>query len=78
MTSLAGNIGNIVTYNVPQCTDVEDNAGELQLTCSQPSGAFFSGVGITSVTCTCTDSCQESTSCNFLVTIEGEKYFKKA
>ncbi|KAJ8034225.1 hypothetical protein HOLleu_20970 [Holothuria leucospilota] len=72
MISLPGNIGNIATYNPPQCFDAEDNQNQLQTSCSQPSGAFFQGVGPMTVTCTCTDSCQDTDSCTFIVNIDGE------
>ncbi|KAJ8034326.1 Neurogenic locus Notch protein [Holothuria leucospilota] len=68
--SLPGNVGNTVTYNPPQCFDAEDNQNQLQTSCSQPSGAFFQGVGPMTVTCTCTDSCQDTDSCTFIVNID--------
>ncbi|KAJ8023857.1 Hyalin [Holothuria leucospilota] len=58
-------------YNPPQCFDAEDNQNQLQTSCSHPSGAFFQGVGPMTVTCTCTDSCQDTDSCTFILNIDA-------
>ncbi|XP_071842391.1 uncharacterized protein [Apostichopus japonicus] len=65
VTSVQTNIGNTVTYDNPVCFDAED--GIFPAVCNPLSGTFF--VGVSTVTCTCTDSCDESTLCSFQVTV---------
>ncbi|XP_071842396.1 uncharacterized protein [Apostichopus japonicus] len=65
VTSVQTNIGNTITYDNPVCFDAED--GIFPAVCNPLSGTFF--VGVSTVTCTCTDSCDESTLCSFQVTV---------
>lgn len=69
VTSVQTNIGNTVTYDNPVCFDAED--GIFPAVCNPLSGTFF--MGVSTVTCTCTDSCDESTLCSFQVTVLGIK-----
>jgi len=57
--------GAIVTYTVPGATD---NCGGVTVACVPDSGTFF-GVGDTTVTCTATDDCGNTASCQFMVTV---------
>src|SRR5262249_25217375 len=59
-----GHCNNTVTYT----TTATDNCGTPTLVCSPASGTVFPD-GVTLVTCTATDSCNNSASCSFSVTV---------
>ncbi|KAJ8042162.1 Deleted in malignant brain tumors 1 protein [Holothuria leucospilota] len=69
VTSLNGNIGNFVSWNIGSCLDAED--GFITPTCDPLSGSLFS-LGSNAVVCTCTDSGSLSTECTFNVVVVGE------
>ncbi|KAJ8041500.1 HHIP-like protein 2 [Holothuria leucospilota] len=71
LTSLANNIGNFASWNAPTCDDAEDGTITRSV-CVPISGSFFGGVGVNTVTCTCTDSGGLSDECTFTVTIEAQ------
>ncbi|KAJ8041635.1 Hyalin [Holothuria leucospilota] len=73
VTSLAGNVGNVASWNAPTCVDAEDGGitSAAQLVCVPVSGSFFPGTGVNTVTCTCTDSAGASDECAFSVTVTG-------
>ena len=62
--SAPGSGSAVVNYNVT----ANDNSGSFTLECSHPSGSTFD-VGTTPVTCTATDSSNNSASCEFDVTV---------
>ncbi|KAJ8042437.1 Hyalin [Holothuria leucospilota] len=66
VTSLAENIGNFVTWMIEDCADTED--GSITPVCNPLSGSLFD-LGVSGVTCTCTDSADVSTHCVFLVIV---------
>ncbi|KAJ8021267.1 Hyalin [Holothuria leucospilota] len=68
VTSLAGDIGNIVSWTNGVCTDTED--GSITPECVPTSGSFFL-VGSSTVTCTCTDSGGLSAECSFDAVVVG-------
>ncbi|KAJ8041925.1 Neurogenic locus notch-like protein 1 [Holothuria leucospilota] len=70
VTSLANNVGNNAAWDPPTCVDAEDGTITTSV-CVPASGSFFSGVGVNTVTCTCTDSGGLSDQCTFPVTIQG-------
>ncbi|KAJ8041493.1 Hyalin [Holothuria leucospilota] len=70
VTSQANNVGNSATWDPPTCVDTEDGTITTSV-CVPMSGSFFPGVGVNTVTCTCTDSGGLSDECTFSVTIEG-------
>jgi len=55
---------DIVEYEVK----VKDDDPNVEISCVPPSGSEFS-VGVTTVTCTATDSSENSSSCSFTVTL---------
>ncbi len=57
----------IVTYPAPQITD---NDARTVAVCVPPSGSAFA-IGVTTVTCTATDTGGNRASCNFTVTVTG-------
>ncbi len=67
----------VVLADVDQCSRsnltfvvaTNDNCGEVMVTCTPPSGATFA-MGLTSVTCTATDTSGNSTNCSFTVTVQ--------
>ncbi|KAJ8021299.1 Hyalin [Holothuria leucospilota] len=67
--SMAGNIGNFVSWTIGACTDVQD--GSITPVCDPMSGSFFN-VGSTPVTCTCTDLGGLSSQCSFDVVVIGQ------
>lgn len=69
--TFSGNIGNFLSWEIGDCSDVEDI--RIQPVCDPPSGSFFS-VGSQLVTCNCTDSGGLSSQCTFTATVlsEGE------
>ena len=70
VTSLANNVGNTAAWNPPTCVDAEDGTITTSV-CVPASGSFFPGVGVNTVTCTCTDSGGLSDECTFPVTVQG-------
>jgi len=58
-------VGAVVTYPAPI---VSDNCGVASVVCTPPSGAFFP-IGTTTVTCTVTDTCGNTASCDFDITV---------
>ena len=72
VTSLANNVGNTASWDPPTCVDAEDGT-IITSVCAPPSGSFFQGVGVNTVTCTCTDSSGLSDECTFPVTVEGNQ-----
>jgi hypothetical protein len=64
----AGCTGAVVTYTDPTATDNCDPSPGV--VCSPPSGSTFP-VGTTTVTCTATDACGNTSECTFDVTVTG-------
>jgi T5SS/PEP-CTERM-associated repeat protein len=60
-----GQFGVVVTYPAPVVTDI---CGVASTNCSPASGTNFSP-GVTTVTCTATDTSGNSTNCSFTVTV---------
>jgi|GEM_PF-670554 len=54
-----------VSFNVP----ATDNSGEVNVSCSNPSGSSFN-LGTTPVTCTASDASGNTSECTFNVTVE--------
>ena len=63
----AGPLGTLVTYTAPPASDLADPAPVVS--CSPASGSLFAP-GITTVTCTATDSAGNSSAVTFTVTVE--------
>lgn len=66
--SPAGLCGAVVNYPAPTASD---NSGMVALNCVPPSGSFFP-CGITTVTCTAVDRCQNAASCTFRVRVTDD------
>ena len=64
----SGPNGAIVSYANPTASDNCPPTSPT-VTCNPPSGSTFP-VGMTTVTCTASDACGQSASCNFVVTVE--------
>ncbi len=64
----AGGCTAVVTWTDPTAMDNCDPAPTV--VCVPPSGSIFSG-GTTTVTCTATDACGNSSQCSFDVTVSG-------
>ena len=62
----AGGCSEVVNYLPPVATD---NSGVVTTSCSPPSGSTFP-CGVTTVTCTAFDRCQNAASCTFTVTVQ--------
>jgi hypothetical protein len=62
-----GSNGSVINYTVPTTND--SCSGAATVVCSPPSGSVFP-VGTTTVTCTATDSANNSTSCSFTVVVQ--------
>ncbi|PIK34792.1 hypothetical protein BSL78_28384 [Apostichopus japonicus] len=56
VVSVQGNTGSVANFSNAVCSDSEDPAGSIIASCDRQTGSFFQGLGITAVTCTCTDS----------------------
>ncbi|PIK60736.1 hypothetical protein BSL78_02300 [Apostichopus japonicus] len=69
VVSVQGNFGSVANFGNAVCSDSEDPAGSIIATCDHQTGSFFQGLGITIVTCTCTDSAGDSNSCVFNVNV---------
>ncbi|PIK60741.1 kelch motif-containing protein [Apostichopus japonicus] len=69
VVSVQGNNGSVANFDNATCSDSEDSAGSIIATCDRQTGGFFQGLGITVVTCTCTDSTGASNSCVFNVNV---------
>ncbi|PIK45386.1 putative mucin-17 isoform X3 [Apostichopus japonicus] len=69
VVSVQGNNGSVANFDNATCSDSEDSAGSIIATCDRQTGSFFQGLGITVVTCTCTDSTGASNSCEFNVNL---------
>ncbi|HWO02809.1 MAG TPA: PxKF domain-containing protein, partial [Blastocatellia bacterium] len=65
-TSCSGSSGGVVTYASPTATD--NCGGTPTVSCAPPSGSPFP-IGATTVNCTATDSCNNSSSCSFTVSV---------
>lgn len=65
-TAPVGNNGNFVTYPLPTAFDYCD--GPVPVNCVLPPGSFFP-IGQTVVTCTAKDKCENTSTCQFTVTV---------
>ncbi|XP_071816734.1 uncharacterized protein [Apostichopus japonicus] len=73
VVSLANNVGNFASWDIPTCVDIEDGNVVLdQSACVPQSGGFFPNIGSSPVTCTCTDSGQLQSQCTFNVFVSGQ------
>jgi hypothetical protein len=61
--------GAVVNYSLPMVSDLCDD--DVTVTCNPPSGTVLP-VGITCITCTATDDANNSTSCEFCVTVTNK------
>ncbi|PIK34615.1 hypothetical protein BSL78_28558 [Apostichopus japonicus] len=68
VTSLQGDFGQFVTWDIGSCLDSED--GSISPVCDQPSGDLFP-VGQTTNHCTCTDSDGATSECEFNISVNA-------
>lgn len=61
--------GNVVSWDDPVCTDIDQPGANLASTCTPASNTFFRGLGTTVVTCTCSDNQGATDTCTISVTI---------
>jgi hypothetical protein len=65
-TKATSNAGAVVSYTAPTATD---NCGAASVVCAPASGSTF-GIGVTTVTCTATDTAGNTAECSFGVTVD--------
>ncbi|XP_071823803.1 uncharacterized protein [Apostichopus japonicus] len=70
VTSLQGDFGQFVTWDIGSCLDSED--GSISPVCDQPSGDLFP-VGQTTNHCTCTDLDGATSECEFTISVNADQ-----